>query len=241
MRTSRGYLRILLAVLALVVLGYGAVRALSGSPGSDRAAPRPTPSTDAPAPTDEPVPGPSASAGPSPSASPHPARTSPRPTPRASTSSSAAPVIYRVRNDDLCGYIDFTPVNNLSNPPGTPSVFSEHIDKSGGDVVYICVGSSGSVSIKDVDVADYHDAARASAAYVEAKSYAPPGSQRIDGAGTDAYGYVWNSTSYQVVALAGNITFRITLTPRTTPAPGTDHLGAAATALTRSTIPKLSR
>jgi hypothetical protein len=243
MRTPRGYQQVLLAVLALALLGYAAVRAFHDTPGRDQAAPGPADSTDPgdADPTGSPAPG-LATASPSHSVPAHPGPASARPTSRASTpgSTAPAPVTYRVRNDDLCGYIDFAPVNDLSSPLGIPSVASERIDKS-QSIVYVCIGSSGRVSIKDVDVVDYHDAAKASAAYAETKSYTPPGSKHIDGAGTDAYGYVWDSTSYRVVALASNITFRITLTPKTTPAPSTDQLGAAAIAVTRATITKLGR
>ena len=243
MRIPRGYQRVLLGVLALAVLGYAAVRVWYPTPGRDQAAPGPAEATE---PTGTPVPDPSgpstATASPSPASPARPGPASHQPAPRAGTPSptAPAPVTYRVRNDDLCGYVDFTTVNNLTSPPGQPSVANERTDKS-ESIVYACVGFSGRVNIKDIDVVDYHDAAKASAVYAETKSFAPPGAQRITGAGTDAYGYVWSGTSYRVVALAGNITFRITLPPRSTPAPGTDQLGAAAIAVTRSTIPKLGR
>jgi hypothetical protein len=240
-RPRRRYGLVVVALLVLAVVAFAGYRAWRGTPGPDRDSTDPTfPAVESISPAVDP----SGAATPSPSPStPGPAPTSHRPTPRATpTSSTPAQVTYRVRNDDLCGYIDFTVVNNLTSPPGQPSVSSWRKDyPESGDTLYVCEGYSGRVNVKDIDVVVYPSPSVAAARYAEAKSYAPPGAKRVDGVGTDAYGYVWNSTSYRVVALAGNITFRITLTPRSTPAPGTDQLATAAITIARTTIPKLSR
>jgi len=215
---------VVVGVLVLGLVGFAGYRAWHGTPGPGRPAAAATSPTVAESPSAVEPSGPvTPSPSPSPRTPPRPAPTSHRPTVRATaTGSTPSQVTYQVRNDDLCGYVDFTTVNNLSSPPGQPTVFSSRKDyPESGDTLYLCEGYSGTVSIKDIDVVSYPTPSIAAARYAEAKSFAPPGAARIDGAGTDAYGYVWNTTSYRVVALAGNITFRITLTPRSTPAPST--------------------
>jgi hypothetical protein len=242
----RRYGPVVVGVLVVAGLAFAGYLAWRGTPAPHRVA-----ATDPTFPSVEFVPSsvdpPSASVPPTPSATaspPRPVATSHRATPRATTPASSAPtpVRYGVPSGDLCGYVDFTPVDALSSPPGVVTVDGYRKDyPASGDTLYVCDGHSGGVNIHDIDVMVYPTASQAAAQYAEAKSFAPAGARRIDGVGNDAYGYVWSTTSYRVVALAGNITFRITLTPRTTPAPGTDQLGTAAITIARTTIPKLSR
>jgi hypothetical protein len=181
---------------------------------------------------------------PSPSARPS-RRSAPSPSPRPSSSGSPAPtpVTYRVPKG-LCKFVDLAPVNELSSPPAKPSVSSDHFHyAASGDDLYTCHGVSGMVLIHNIEVMIYPTATLAGAAYTQDKAFSDANIEPIPGIGTDAYGYLFDPTTYVVQAFDGNLTFKIVLYPSTKApagkAPPPDRLRPAAIAIAGSTIPKL--
>jgi len=238
--TRRRYLIIFATVIALILGGGSAAfLLLSSGPDGNRTAPNPytppmdgSPTPDGPAdPTSTP---PTASPTASPSYSPFPSRNpsaSPKPT-------GVTPVIYRVPNNDLCALVDFTAIKALSDPPSTLSITSQHRDVvESGSTLYTCNGSYGNVQIF-IDATIFPTADAALASYQQSKGSTPTSKEQLGGIGSDAYGYIWNTTGYFLMATAGNLKLKVLLTGTGgTPTPSRLHDAVVPTA--RDTVPRL--
>ena len=210
----RRYLVILGMVVALILAGGSAAYLILNSSVSVNQGPPgalPPPGADSPTPT---VDNASASAGASASASTSHGATSshnasgqpPAGGPGGPGGPGApGPAAYRVAGD-LCPALDTSPVVAVAAGPGTPD--SDHIDKS-GYVDYTCSGGfgpSGKVRMH-VDVRIFGDAAAAQASYTTDKV----GTEHVGGVGTDATGFLPAGGGYVLLAVDGNLEFRIQL------------------------------
>jgi hypothetical protein len=211
--TRRRYLIIIATVLALILGGGSAAfLLLNSSPILNQTAPNAyTPPNDGATVTDGPTSAsPSASASASPTASPsHSPSPSRSPTVRPSVPAPGGAVIFRAPGGVLCPSVDFQPVIDLSKQPGTQQN-DAHTDGY-NYVKYTCDEQFGKVHA-GVDALIFNDAAGAAAMYADKKSVAPATSDRISGVGTDAYGYVFQTSMYITVALDGNLILQIRLT-----------------------------
>jgi hypothetical protein len=238
--TRRRYLIILATVIALILGGGSAAfLLLSSGPSANRISPNPyTPPIDGnptpDGPSDPTATHPTGSPTASPSHSPSPSR-SPSVSPKPS---GVTPVTYRVPNDDLCALVDLADINALSTPPSTPSVASQRKDVvDSGSILYTCTGNSGKVTIR-VEATIYPSTDAALASYQESKMSAPAGNEAVSGVGSQAFGYIWNTTGYFVMATAGNLKFKMLLTAAGgVPTPG--KLRDVAILSSRNTVPKL--
>lgn len=238
--TRRRYLIIFATVIALILGGGSAAfLLLSSGPGANGFLPNPyTPPLDSnPAPdgpADPTSTRPTASPTASPSHSPSPSRgpsASPKPT-------GVTPVTYRVPNNDLCALVDLTEANNLSTPPSNPSVASQYKDLvDSGSVLYTCTGSSGEVDVR-VEATIFPSTAAAQGSYQDSKMAAPAGNESVDGVGSQAFGYIWNTTGYFLMATADNLKFKMLLTAAGG-VPTPDTLRDATISSARNTVPRL--
>lgn len=245
---SRARLRYLLIFASVVALilggGSAAFLLLNSGPSAHRSLPNPNtppldgnPASDRPAdpastPPTPPTASPTASPSPSPNHDPnHDPGAGPKPT-------DVTPVTYRVPNNDLCALVNLTQINNLSTPPGNPSVVSQHKDVvDSGSVLYTCTGISGTVNIR-VEATIFPSTAAAQGSYQESRTAAPASSEPVGGVGSQAFGYIWNGTGYFLMATADNMKLKMLLIAASGgPAPGA--LRDAAISSAHDTVPRL--
>jgi hypothetical protein len=213
--TRRRYLIIFATVLALILGGGSAAfLLLNTSPSFTSTAPNAyNPPNDGSAPIDAPAPSPSASTTASPSASPShnpsPSRSaSGRP---SSPASGGTTTVFRAPNGVICPSVDFQPLISMPAPEAATPI-DDHTDKS-NYTDYTCHGSFGQSGkiVAQVDASIFTDAAGAAQSYADVKAYAPATSEKFTGIGTDAYGYVSNTSGFTLWVLDGNLTFKIIL------------------------------
>jgi hypothetical protein len=211
--TRRRYMIIFATVIALILGGGSAAfLLLNSSPILNQTAPNPyTPPVSGATVTDGPTsPSPSASASASPTASPsHSPSPSRSPSVHPSTPAPGSPAVFHAPNGVLCPSVDFQPVVDLSRSSGT-SQSDSHTDGY-NYVDYLCEEQFGKIHGR-VDAFIFNDAAGAASFYANKKSVAPASSDRLSGIGTDAYGYVFQTSTYILVALDGNLVMQIGLT-----------------------------
>lgn len=245
--TRRRYLIIFATVLALILGGGSAAfLLLNTSPSFTSTAPNAyTPPNDGggPAPADGPATSASASASASPSASPS---HSPSPSRSASARpSSPAPgnggsAVFQAPGGVICPSVDFQPIIAMPAPQASAPI-DDHTDKS-NYTDYTCHGSFGANGkiVAQVDAFIFTDAAGAAQSYADIKAYAPTTAEKFTGIGTDAYGYVSNTTGYTVWVLDGNLTFKIILSAAGgQPTPG--RLRDVAVKMAPSTLHNLAK
>ena len=235
----------LVAVVVAMLLGAGTAFVLTGhgSPAPAHGAPAPTASPTDPgpalvAPADSPVASVSPAASPSPVPRRTVTRTGPRPSASPSASPSPPPAFYNVTKP-VCRYVDFAPINALTTPAGKPDVSSNEQHFQGADnILFYCNGVSGHVTVKRINVMYYPNGAQAAAAYADTKAQAPETIDQVSGIGTDAWGWYFDAKTYDVIALANNITLQVILIMRS---PGTNvaDLRPAAITVARTMLPKL--
>jgi hypothetical protein len=211
----RRYLVILGMVVALILAGGSAAYLILSSNVSVNHGPQgafPPPGADTPTPTPIDDASASSSAGASASAS---ASASHGASPSQTVSGKPpgggpggpggpGPVTYRVATE-LCPALDTSPVEAVATGPGTTG--GDHTDKS-NYVVYTCSGSFGpSGKVRMITEARiFADPAAAAASFAADRT-----GEHVSGVGTDATAFIPASGGYVLLAVDGNLEFKIQL------------------------------
>jgi hypothetical protein len=207
----RRYLIIFATVIALILGGGSAAFLLLNSSPNISLTPNTfsTPGNGATATDvleDSPSPTVSPSASASPSHSPSPSRS---PSAHPSSSSGPVTVVYHAPGGVLCPSVYFQPIVDLSHQPGGAA--SDSYTTGSNYTDYTCSRQFGKV-YTTTHALIFGDAQAAATLYAQKKAGAPAGSDRFGSLGTDAYGYVYQTTQYITVVLEGNLILQINLT-----------------------------
>ncbi len=235
----RRYLVILGMVVALILAGGSAAYLLLSSsvkPNHGHAAPAPPPVADGATPDPSDVYSATGNASAAASASASASRST---TPSRSSSAgptggpgAPAPVTYHVPGD-LCTALDVHAIEVVAGGPG--HLNGDHKDGP-NRTDYTCVGTFGSTGKVKMTarVSIFTSAAAATASYDAQKS----GTDHVPGVGTDATGSLPTQGGYLLLAVDGNLEFKIQLTGvGGKPTPG--ELRQPAIDTIRNTLPRL--